>query len=434
MTGPKESLYRIDKRLKAEIDGAIDEFGVPTDAESAYRLTETLHPIVSKYRNEYYEHDVSVMGQSVADSGLEIAPAPQRRYEPHATYDSVTRAIGFGNKPTNVVLELIDDETRELIKQSVPAFAFPDHPKAIEQVKARIVRSLTRHARRAGRDAVADSVTASQVRDARTKKPYRGRVGFARVLTGHESCPFCAMLASRGPVYADDTVLKRQDGRKYHDGCDCIAVAVVEGKPWYGEQAYKELEAQWKRVAGELTGADQWKAWQYSYRGTAPGIALRLPRRDGKLLNSAPYFDDEPLPRLSDLVKHSVWGWNRGDESITLDTPRDGHTFDSARQKGTFFPERWSDQDIADAIAATMEHPDLIESRAVRRIAYRQVDGVMVTVQWDYIKGASKPYTAYPVYGDGVEAYDKSAKKRINWEKDGNNQMTKARRIEPDGY
>lgn len=50
-------------------------------------------------------------------------------------------------------------------------------------------------------------------------------------------------------------------------------------------------------------------------------------------------------------------------------------------QEGNLFPERWTDQDIADAIAATIEHPELIESRTLRRIAYRQIDGVMVTVQ-----------------------------------------------------
>lgn len=37
-----------------------------------------------------------------------------------------------------------------------------------------------------------------------------------------------------------------------------------------------------------------------------------------------------------------------------------------------------------------MEEPDLIDSRAVRRIAYRQIDGDVVAVQWDYNVGAAK--------------------------------------------
>ncbi|OFM83501.1 hypothetical protein HMPREF2651_08820 [Corynebacterium sp. HMSC063A05] len=79
MADSKEALYRTDKRLQAENEKAVDEFGVPTDAESAYRLTKVLHPIIPTYPDEYYEHEISAMGQSVAESGLENAPATQRK-------------------------------------------------------------------------------------------------------------------------------------------------------------------------------------------------------------------------------------------------------------------------------------------------------------------------------------------------------------------
>lgn len=148
-------------------------------------------------------------------------------------------------------------------------------------------------------------------------------------------------------------------------------------------------------------------------------------------MNSAPYFDDEPLPRLSDLVKHSVWGWRRGDESITPDTPRDGHTFDSVRKKGTFFPERWSDQDIADAIAAAMESPEFIEKSVVRRHARKEIDGVTVRFEWELIpQRGVKATSAYPMFGRGVERFSRSEDARLPWELNSNNEMKKAERWE----
>lgn len=399
------ALRDIERRLRRDVEAKIDELGVPTDTDAVYDITVELHPIVAEYRAEAYRVYVEQMGSDMSGLGLEVAPAPMRSYDAHATYDAVARAAGFGEKPSNIVLEMVDDETKELIKKSVPAFAFPDHPRVVEQLTGRLVRSLKRHVLNAGRNAVEDTAKLGRVRDASSKKPAGRRVGYARVLTGRESCPFCAMLASRGPVYSEDTVTRRKDGRRYHDGCDCRAVLVVEGKPWNGQAAYEKLEAQWNQVAGDLTGYDQWKAWQHSYRGTVPGIDLRLPRRGGKLMASAPYFDDEPLPRLPDLVKHSVWGWRRGDEPITSRTPRIGHTFDSVRMKGTFFPERWSDRDIADAIAATVEDPDLTKKKGNRRFVLKEIDGVYVEVVWDAIDERAKAYSAYPIFGDGVERY-----------------------------
>ena len=92
-----------------------------------------------------------------------------------------------------------------------------------------------------------------------------------------------------------------------------MVVMVVEGRPWVGQQA------------------------------AIPDVVLRQPQRRKLLLEGAPYFDGEPLPKVSGLVKRSIWGWNRGDERVTAQTPRLGHAFDSRRTKGTFFPERWSE-------------------------------------------------------------------------------------------
>lgn len=420
-----------EKRMRREIAAIVTDHGIPTEVDSANRLAARLHPVVEKYRGDYYRHDVTQMGADMSALGLEVAPAKMREYPPHATHDAVIRAIGMGEKPSNIELELVDDATRALITQSVPAYVFPDHPGAMEKVIARLSSTLLRHARKAGRDAVADTAKQGRVRDAALKKPTGRRVGYARVMTGRETCAFCAMLASRGPVYSEDTVTRRADGHRYHDGCDCRAQLVIEGKPWPGEEEYLRLEQRWRKATEDLNGADMWEAWRLDHDSGIPGVVLRAPRRDRALMRTAPYFGDEPLPRSNELVKHSIWGWRRGNAPITAETARVGHSFDSPRDKGTFFPERWSDQDIADAITATLEAPELIESRSVRRVAYREIDDVMVAVEWDYNNGRAKINTAYPVYGTGVQQYEKASGKRIDWETDKGKKLKKARRLSP---
>lgn len=257
-------LRDIQRRLERDVAAKIDEFGVPMDTDAVYDITVELHPIVVKYRQEAYRAYVEQMGLDMAQLGLEVAPARIQGYGPHATYDALARAAGFGEKPSNIILELVDDETKELIKKSVPAFAFPNHPRVIEQMSARLTRTLMRHTLNAGRKAVEDTARLGRVRNATTKRPIGRRIGYARVLTGQESCAFCAMLASRGPVYSEDTATRRADGRRYHDGCDCRAVLVIEGQPWEGEEEYRRLEAAWREATWEdgRPVDNQWNRWR----------------------------------------------------------------------------------------------------------------------------------------------------------------------------
>ncbi len=80
--------------------------------------------------------------------------------------------------------------------------------------------AISRHVLNGGRQTIQDEV----LRDSRA-------LGWARV-AGPEACAFCAMLASRGPVYKKETVLYTKGGRKYHDHCACGAEPVYEGAEW----------------------------------------------------------------------------------------------------------------------------------------------------------------------------------------------------------
>lgn len=74
--------------------------------------------------------------------------------------------------------------------------------------------------------------------------------GWARVTAG-EPCAFCALLASRGPVYSDDTA-----DFEAHDHCSCVGEPHYSGSEWPGRgREFKDLYNQAQRearAAGDL--------------------------------------------------------------------------------------------------------------------------------------------------------------------------------------
>lgn len=93
--------------------------------------------------------------------------------------------------------------------------------------------------------------------------------GWARVATGRETCEFCLMLVSRGPVYrsarsaglnADDETAREllHTGTeaeikllmtRWHEGCDCKVVPVFNKAKWPGRDAFKQAQEVWKKYS-----------------------------------------------------------------------------------------------------------------------------------------------------------------------------------------
>lgn len=87
--------------------------------------------------------------------------------------------------------------------------------------------------------------------------------GWARVATGRETCAWCLMLVSRGPVYSsarsaglnlsDSVALDRivndetvnNSMNDWHIGCDCKVVPVFKNKSWVGAEAAKNALDMW---------------------------------------------------------------------------------------------------------------------------------------------------------------------------------------------
>jgi len=103
-------------------------------------------------------------------------------------------------------------------------------------------------------------------------------VGWRRVTDG-DPCTFCAMLATRGPVYGKNTVLSTGEGLRYHGSCGCTAETV------YGEWQPTDMEQffidEYQRAASEVS--------ELGLPRTQKNVLPRM-RRSGT-------FKDSPLSR-----------------------------------------------------------------------------------------------------------------------------------------
>lgn len=110
--------------------------------------------------------------------------------------------------------------------------------RAVDTASARAAAAGMRLVLNGGRDTILDSVRAD-----------RQAQGWARVASG-APCAFCAMLASRGPVYDVDTA-----DFEAHDHCSCSAEPVYRSDSAWpaGSERFHDLWQQAKAADGDTT-------------------------------------------------------------------------------------------------------------------------------------------------------------------------------------
>lgn len=103
--------------------------------------------------------------------------------------------------------------------------------------------------------------------------------GWARVATGAETCSWCLMLVSRGPVYrsAESAGAKSDSNdamatdyfsgvdiamKEWHPNCDCKVVPVFDDKNWEGRAAYVKAYMAWLSITEEYSGYDKVNAFR----------------------------------------------------------------------------------------------------------------------------------------------------------------------------
>lgn len=118
--------------------------------------------------------------------------------------------------------------------------------------------AIVRHTEQAGREGMIAMVQADEK-----------ALGWARVARGGETCPFCLLLVSRGPVYKSEG----SGAFRSHSACDCIAVPVYDRNNWPGREQYLAAE----RLYIEATSGERDKLNAFRRAVTAGDVSSVLP-------------------------------------------------------------------------------------------------------------------------------------------------------------
>lgn len=136
-------------------------------------------------------------------------------------------------------------------KRAIAAGKTPQ--QAMEAAAVRMVGSTQYLALEGGRSVMKQSIDADEQ-----------ATGWSRV-TDNDPCHWCAMLASRGPVYKSAKTAgdPRQGGNRYHDHCACQAwPAFSLDEPFVG--LAEKLYDDWLRVTrgtGGRNAVNTWRRW-----------------------------------------------------------------------------------------------------------------------------------------------------------------------------
>jgi hypothetical protein len=203
---------------------------------------------------QYRRREYVAAAHRIQSTMPHLTPAPIRPY----TTDAIQTVLREAKKPS-VEVKMLDPQSRRASRVRVTVDDSNRNDRAVARVVAdRAGATLARHAKQADREAITDTANAAG-----------DRIGWARVLTGAENCPWCAMLASRGPVYTSQRAAMFRGGSAvdtYHDHCDCEAVLVRKGHDWAGRAEYERLDDLWATSTAGLGGKEAVKAFGRAYQ------------------------------------------------------------------------------------------------------------------------------------------------------------------------
>lgn len=254
----------------------IAQYGVPVTDAQRVEVATALLPHIQRARVQSHALGVQLLEAQADGMGMPMPEvAPVRPYERQAVVtalENVTRVEKPRRTGPSVTVtddnEIPDDAPRVSVTVLDPVTRRDSRvtvevtednrrdPEVVKVVTDKAVAVVERHARMPSREAVTDAADAVD--------EYRGaKIGWARVLTGAESCGFCQMLVSRGPVYRSEQTASRIGGsqKAYHDHCDCETVLVRDGEDWEGREEYERLEQIWMQSTVGASGQSALRAF-----------------------------------------------------------------------------------------------------------------------------------------------------------------------------
>lgn len=226
--------------------------GIPLTPQAKQQMAQRLFTDVQYARGLSYNLAVRSMAASAHDAG-ETLPnvTPIDRYTTRALVAvledataPIDKAIAAAEERPAVTsaVSILDRRTG---LPMLPDDRQPSNPAVVVRVARNAGAAVARHAHAAGRDAVASTAGGAGE-----------TVGWARVTTSPKPCAFCAMLASRGPVYRSErmALYRGFSMDAYHNHCDCRAVLVFRGKSWDGQADYERLSDLWTASTARKSG------------------------------------------------------------------------------------------------------------------------------------------------------------------------------------
>lgn len=174
--------------------------------------------------------------------------------------DTEQHEIGSRAEPSDSQLIDVNDEYavgEGSLPESDPDEAADPGVETVEQIAARLERSLQRLIMQPARDTVVESAE---------RDPAGAR--WARVPTGTGTCAFCLVMASRGALYTSRAAASQVVGRRgrprgsrglgdrYHDDCNCVATPLWPGSDYPDGYDPDALYQQYRDAADAVRSGD----------------------------------------------------------------------------------------------------------------------------------------------------------------------------------
>lgn len=269
------------------------------------QLLTVLFPEVSRAREQsatlargYYDqqrsfyvpdlprHDRYLEGTDFKQFVRDMEPARVKVMEATRVVPSRLNPVEAGLVDTPNIAQLLD--STKLQKSQTQ--------KAIVHLTLQTVREVEN----AGRRQIIHAVQEDMALDGYAKDARKGQFGsqvvrgWARVATGKETCAWCLMLISRGPVYleantagldmeTEQAIQAVADGKdvtdfmeQWHAGCDCKVVPVFKISEWPGRDAWKNAEALWIAAGHEAAELRQNSPGRVHTTGKKKGEPITL--------------------------------------------------------------------------------------------------------------------------------------------------------------
>ncbi|WNM74098.1 capsid maturation protease [Mycobacterium Phage Nergal] len=211
--------------LEALVRAVLARDGVPVTEEQRQAAALAVLRQVQQARQETHNAARRYLSQLTAGANSSTPPEPQE--------------YGLG-APVELMRRVVDQQGVTAENRTQPLVA--------RKTARAISRGLQRHAETPARELVVAAADAEP------------EGAWQRILVGERSCYFCAMLASRGPIYSTrhEALTGKGKGESlrdgqlvyvYHDGCDCLVVFVPKGaKDWEGRQEWLRLQHMWREA------------------------------------------------------------------------------------------------------------------------------------------------------------------------------------------